>query len=157
MRSGRGPARAYWGVMQEAVIRTLRARRAQIRARWEVFLRVEKVNTPLANPDTLVYLFDQTLNEVFAALQDTPVSRHPAPPAAAGKDNPLSAYFLAGEQALLEALILVQAGTPGLSPKERDADVTQLRHVMHRIARRDLASLDGAFVSKKSPAAPGVV
>ncbi len=139
--------------MQEAFIRTLSSRRAQIRARWEIFLRIEKVNTPLANPDTLVYLFDQTLDEVFAALHDTPIPRHPAPPAGACEKNPLSAYFVAGEQALLEALILAQAGSHHLDPKERDADVAHLRHVMHKIARRDIGSLEGVFHSKKAPAA----
>jgi len=142
--------------MQEAFIRALRSRRAQIRARWETFLRIEKVNTPLANPDTLVYLFDQTLDEVFAALHDTPVPRHPAPPAGPCEKNPLCAYFVAGEQALLEALILAQAGTHNLDPKERDADVAHLKHVMHRIARRDIGSLEGVLVAAKSTAvAPG--
>ncbi len=136
--------------MQEAFIRTLRARRAQIRARWETFLRIEKVNTPLANPDTLVYLFDQTLNEVFTALQETHAPRHPTPSAGPCDKNPLGAYFVAGEQALLEALILAQAGAPHLDPRERDADVAHLRHVMHKIARRDIASLEGVFQSKKA-------
>ncbi len=138
--------------MQEAFIRALSAHRAQIRARWETFLRIEKVNTPLANPDTLVFLFDQTLNEVFAALREHPAPRHPAPPAVACEKNPLFAYFVAGEQALLEALILAQAGSRNLDPKERDADVAHLRHVMHKIARRDIGSLEGVLQSTKASA-----
>jgi hypothetical protein len=141
--------------MQEAFISTLRERRAQIRARWEAFLRIEKVNTPLANPDTLVYLFDQTLDEVFAALKDPPAPRQSAPPAGACEKNPLFAYFVAGEQALLEALVLAQAGSRNLDPKERDADVAHLRHVMHKIARRDIGSLEGVFHSRKPSAAAG--
>jgi hypothetical protein len=137
--------------MQETFIRALQGRRAQIRARWETFLRIEKVNTPLANPDTLVYLFDQTLNEVFHALAE-PHPGRPAPPPPARDKNPLYAYFLAGEQAMLEALILIQAGASGLDPKERDADVAHLRHIMHKIARRDIESLEGAFQSKKQAA-----
>lgn len=139
--------------MQEAFIRALEGRRAQIRARWETFLRIEKVHTPLANPDTLVYLFDQTLNEVFHALGTPPPARSAAPPAHASETNPLYAYFIAGEQALLEALILIQAGARDLDPKERDADVAHLRHIMHKIARRDIVSLEGVFHSKKSSAA----
>ncbi len=80
--------------------------------------------------------------------------RHPAPPAHAGQDNPLYAYFLAGEQALLEALILAQAGVKDLDPKERDADVAQLRHVMHKIARRDIGSLEGVLKSRRAATAP---
>lgn len=139
--------------MQEAFIRTLRARRGQIRARWEAFLRVERVNTPLANPDTLVYLFDQTLDEIFNALGDPPPLRQIAPPASDCEKNPLFAYFVAGEQALLEALVLAQAGARDLDPKERDADVAHLRQVMHKIARRDIGSLEGVLHSRKSSAA----
>lgn len=138
--------------MHEAFVQTLRARRAQIRARWETFLRIEKVNTPLANPDMLVYLFDQTLDEVFNTLEDSTAPRHPVPPANARQDNPLSAYFLAGEQALLEALVLAQAGVHDLDPKERDADLAQLRHVMHKIARRDLSSLEGVLKTRRAAA-----
>jgi hypothetical protein len=141
--------------MQEAFVQTLRARRAQIRARWETFLRIEKVHSPLANPDMLVYLFDQTLDEVFDTLQGTPAPRHPAPPAQGAQDNPLSAYFLAGEQALLEALVLAQSGAQDLDPKERDADVAQLRHVMHKIARRDIGSLEGVLKTRRSATGSG--
>ena len=143
--------------MQEAFIRTLRARRTKIRARWETFLRIEKVSTPLANPDTLVFLFDQTLNEIFAALRDPPVPRPSAIPASACEKNPLFAYFVAGEQALLEALILVQAAARDLDPKERSADVAHLQQVMHKIARRDIGSLEGVLQSGKSTAGPARV
>jgi len=142
--------------MQEAFIKALQERRAQIRARWETFLRIEKVSTPLANPDTLIYLFDQTLNEVFHALGEPQPARPAPPPPIARDKNPLYAYFLAGEQALLEALILIQAGAHGLEPRERDADVTHLRHIMHKIARRDIESLEGVFQSRKPAAAHGV-
>ncbi|HTL67835.1 MAG TPA: hypothetical protein VL200_09260 [Lacunisphaera sp.] len=135
--------------MQQAIVETLQERRSQIRARWETFLRIEKVNSPLANPDTLVYLFDQTLDEVFHSLQEPVPPKHPAPAAQAGQDNPLCAYFIAGEQALLEALILAQASQRELDPKERDAEVAQLRHIMHKIARRDIGSLEGVFRSRR--------
>lgn len=139
--------------MQEANLRELLAGRAQIRARWESLLRIEKVNTPLANPDTLVFLFDQTLDEVFAALRHHPAPRATPPPAGVGENNPLLAYFVAAEQALLESLIFAQAGARNLDPKERDADVAHLKQVMHRIARRDIGSLEGVLGTGKSTAA----
>jgi hypothetical protein len=143
--------------MQEAFIRTLSGRRAQIRARWEGFLRVERVNTPLANPDTLVYLFDQTLDEVFRMLRHPPV-RHPAAPLDhTSGQNPLVAYFIAGEQALLESLILAQAESRGLDPAERDADLAELKTVVRTIARRDIGSLEGLSRSKKSGAVTGSI
>ena len=141
--------------MQEVFTNTLRSRRAQISARWDALLRIEKVNTPLANPDTLVYLFDRTLDEVFAALREPLVPGAPVPPVVAAEKNPLYAYFVAGEQAVLEELILAQAGARDLAPKERDADFAHLRAVMQRIARRDLSSLDGLCKPKKPPVTAG--
>lgn len=152
MRSNAAAMQAYCPAMQEVYLRALMAGRAQIRARWESLLRIEKVNTPLANPDTLVYLFDQTIDEVFAALRHHPAPRATPPPAGACDKNPLFAYFVAGEQAVLEALVLVQAGARNLDPKERDADVAHLKQVMHKIARRDIGSLEGVLVAGKSTA-----
>jgi len=141
--------------MQEAFIRTLSARRAQIRARWEAFLRIERVNTPLANPDTLIYLFDQTLDEVFAALRHPPARHSAVAPEHPSEKNPLMAYFVAGEQALLEALILAQADSRELNPVERDADLAELKGVVRTIARRDIGSLEGLSRSRKSGVAAG--
>jgi hypothetical protein len=140
--------------MQEVFIHTLRAQRAQIRTRWEGFLRVEKVSTALANPDTLVFLFDSTLDEVFAGLLQPPAATAAAPAAGAYPKNPLFAYFMACEQALLEALVLAQATSRHLDPKERDADFAHLRQVMLNIARRDIAALEGVVQSKKAIADP---
>jgi len=136
--------------MQEAFIRTLTTRRSQIRARWEALLRIERVNSPLANPDTLIFLFDQTLDEVIAMLRHPPVRRTSGPLEPASGTNPLVAYFIAGEQALLEALILAQADTRGLDPVERDIDLAELKVIMRTIARRDIGSLEGLAVPKKS-------
>ena len=61
--------------MHEKTIRALQARRAQIRTRWEALLRIEKVTTPLANPDTLVFALDQSLDDIFTALLQPPPSR----------------------------------------------------------------------------------
>ncbi len=131
--------------MEEAFIHTLRSQRAQIRARWEALLRIEKVNTPLANPDTLVFLFNQTLDEVFKTLSH-PHARHPdITIECASGNNPLLAYFRAGEQALLEALILAQVESRHLEPRKRDADVAELKQVLRTIARREIGTLDGLF------------
>jgi hypothetical protein len=141
--------------MQETFIRTLRAQRAQIRTRWEGLLRVEKVNTPLANPDTLVFLFNQTLDEVFAMLGNPPARRPETPLENASEKNPLRAYFLAGEQALLESLVLAQATSRHLDPRERDADVAELKQVLHTIARREIGTLEGVLQQSRSNATNG--
>jgi hypothetical protein len=132
--------------MQEELVRALRDRRAETRARWEALLRIEKVNTPLANPDALVFMIDWTLDEVFGALLRPLSSRRrtakfenhrPRPECPCGR-NPLLAYFAAGEQALEEALILEQASALALDPVQRDAAFAELKTIILEIARREI-------------------
>jgi hypothetical protein len=134
--------------MQEDLIRALRDRRGDIRARWETLLRIERVNTPLANPDALVFMIDWTCDELFAALVHPPSRRragrpidnnHGRPDCPCGR-NPLLTYFAAGEQALEEALILEQASRPTLEPLERDMAFAELQLAVREIARREIES-----------------
>ena len=138
--------------MQGSLLRTLRAQRAQIRTRWESFLRIEPVNTALGHPDTLVFMFDQTLDEVFAALAAP--ARPPAPVSrpSGGGHSPLFAYFLAGEQALLESLVMIQADLPGLDPVERDSAAAELRNTVRTIAAREIDLLNGVCRPSPTPA-----
>lgn len=125
---------------------TLLGRRAHIRARWEELLRAARVNTPLANPDMLVHLLDSTLDEILHLLRD-PHLRHRTIRTASihtGRANcecgrnPLLAYFLAGEQALLEALVLAQATPPVPDPVTRDSAVAELYQVVRGISQREV-------------------
>lgn len=114
-------------------------------------MRAEPVNSPLGHPDALVHLIDWTLDELFVALTN-PLARHRAgagrfshdeKPACPCGRNPLLAYFVAGEQAMLEALVLAQAATPGLDPHERDASFHELNLVIQHIARREIEAFCG--------------
>jgi hypothetical protein len=127
-------------VMQADLVRALSARRRDIRARWEALLRIERVNTPLANPEALVFMLDWTLDEVFTTLRNPPARRRaPSTPALCpcGR-NPLLAYFAAGKQALVEALVLAQAEHTGLAATERDAALAELKLCVHEITRREI-------------------
>lgn len=143
MQSGGAPAEAYFFLMQAEFIRTLQAGRKQICARWEAFLRIERVNSPLANPDTLVYLFDQTLDEVFERLGDSLPRRSFARLNQVSDKNPFVAYYRAGEQALLEALIHTQAKSSTLDSSSRDTDLAKLKLVLGTIARREILAWEG--------------
>ena len=143
MQSGGALAEAYFLLMQAEFIRTLQAGRKQICARWEAFLRIERVNSPLANPDTLVYLFDQTLDEVFERLGDSLPRRSFARLNQVSDKNPFVAYYKAGEQALLEALIHTQAKSSTLDPSSRDTDLAKLKLVLGTIARREILAWEG--------------
>ncbi len=126
--------------MQEEVVHALRAKRAQIHAQWETLLRTERVTSPMANPDTLVYLIDSTLEDLFSGLHQLS-AKHRSPRSAAecpcGR-NPLLAYFHAGEQVMLEALILIQASTPHLLAPQRDAAMAALLSVIRTLAAREI-------------------
>ncbi len=132
--------------MDDHLLEPLRAARTAIRREWETLLRTEPVVTPLADPDLLSHMIDRTLDEVLGALSPSHPSHRPVRPTsyASIRDqcdcgrNPLLAYFLAGERALLEKLILVQAGLRDLAPEKRDKAVTEVYLVLHKIARRDI-------------------
>jgi hypothetical protein len=132
--------------MQDELVRALRARRAEIHSRWEALLRIEKVNTPLANPDALVFMIDWTLDECFATLRPPHARRRNGrlPDAAIAKPdcpcgrNPLLTYFAAGEQAIEEALILEQASASALDPVQRDDAFLELKLTVRDIARREI-------------------
>jgi hypothetical protein len=129
--------------MSPRTLQQLRARATAIRDQWEAMLRVEPVNGPLANPDTLLHLIPSTLDEIFTAL-----AKHPRAtgalespkvhlPACECGNNPYLAYFVAGEQALMEALVLVHSQLP--PPERQPGDVRALQFVVRKLA---LAEID---------------
>jgi hypothetical protein len=137
--------------MQESLVSALRARRPQVRSRWEALLRVEPVDSPLGHPDALVHLIDWTLDEIFSGLAN-PLARHRATGTRFCSDepahcpcgrNPLLGYFTAGEQAMHEALVLTQAACAGLDPVERDASFSELNLLLQQISRREIEAFCG--------------
>ena len=152
--------RAHNVIMQDELVRALRARRAEIHARWEALLRIEKVNTPLANPDALVFMIDWTLDECFANLRPSPPRRKnggvPSKPDCPCGRNPLLAYFSAGEQAMEEALILEQARAPAIDPVQRDDAFAELKLTVREIARREIEAFCSVCQFRNLPRADGV-
>lgn len=128
--------------MHEEIIKALRQRRALIRARWEALLRIEKVTTPLANPDTLVFALDQSLDEIFADMGQPLPNKSAVGPARSEGPDPWRAYFRAGEQALLESLVLLQAEMKTLDPATRDTSFGKLKQVIKTLTEREFAAWD---------------
>jgi hypothetical protein len=132
--------------MQESLLNSLCAQRSAIHARWDTLLRTERVTTPLAYPDALVHLIEWALDQIFTSLRDPVIQKkaeHAGGRAAARPEcpcgrNPLLAFFLAGEQALLEALVLEQASHQPIDPSERDTGLNQLYYVIRAMARREV-------------------
>src|SRR5215216_826371 len=132
--------------MHDALIDALTRRRESIRARWKTLLKCERVNTPLARPELLVYLMAPTLDNIFAALRHLPRTavswntgeeESDRASCACGR-NPLLVFFLSGEQALLEELIHLQAEAPNSVPGRHAVDVTELYLVLRREARTEV-------------------
>ncbi len=135
--------------MTAELIAKLQSMRPQIRRRWEALLRIERQETPLANPDVLVYMFDRTLDGVLAALSHRTVRRAGKRPTCHSTRNPMRVYFSALEQALLEALVLAQSAQPRPTPEghpaavaERTAAVRELTGTLRHFARRELRTFD---------------
>jgi hypothetical protein len=136
--------------MQKGWIAALSSNRKKIRLKWETLLRIEQADSPISNPEYLVHLIDWTLDEIFAQLRKQKPS-HPndcKPPTIASLQpdcrcghNPLLKLFLAGEQALIEALILLQAEVPDYDPVHRSTAVTELYLAINAVARREVGSL----------------
>ncbi|MBA3850372.1 MAG: hypothetical protein C0502_10325 [Opitutus sp.] len=95
--------------MDESAIQRLEGLRPSWKREWEALLRSEPTLSPLGNPDTLVYLMDETIAEVLKSLRAralrhvatnsrallAPLQRH----CACGL-NPLLNYYATGELAL---------------------------------------------------------
>lgn len=138
--------------MAPDVLEKLQARSPAIRERWETLLRGEPVSGPLANPDAMVHLIPETLERVFAALarkSRAPLSiraaRSVVPDCECG-NNPYRAYFIAGEQALCEAAVLLQAEQP--ASDRRQSDLAEILYTVRRLARADIDAFCGICVHR---------
>lgn len=145
--------------MDKPLLRALHARRPTIRRQWENLLRLEKPANGLAHPDTLVRLIDWTLDETFVALgqprrrnaRQRPRSYAHVRRACACGCNPLIEYFLAGERALLEALVLAQSEaqvTPGGSHR---TTATEVHLIVRHIAQREVGLFCSVCQLKETP------
>lgn len=135
----------YTGRVQENLVHNLRGRRLRIRARWEALLKTERIATPLGRPEFLVYLIDETLDEIFRALHDTGAAPQSletsAPPHRARCEcgrNPFLAYFLAGEQAVLDELIHAQSEAVQTDRAVNITAVAELSTLVRHLARREV-------------------
>lgn len=130
----------------------LRARSVGIQERWKTLLRLEPVSGPLANPDALVHLIPETLERIFELLAKparVPISILAAKacvPKCDCGNNPYLAYFVAAEQAFVEAAVLQQSE---LAPAERrPGEVAEVMLAVRRLARMEIDTFCGACVHR---------
>ena len=134
--------------VEESAISVLEQLRPLIKQRWETLLRAEPVVSPLANPDTLVFRMDETLNQLATALHTRsfrvwlkhhPVLFMPLRDNCACRLNPLLAYYTSGDAALRD----VGARALGNALPE-----TLLLY--HGLAQREIEALCGACCQRDS-------
>lgn len=139
-RAAPAPPWQYVGV-DDGVIGRLKGLRPLIKQRWEALLRAEPVASPLASPDTLVFLMDETLDQLTTALHTrslrTWLRRNQAVIAplqgqCACGINPLLAYYTTGSLALSEV-----AGEK-LGPA-----FAEILLFYHSLAQKDIEALCG--------------
>lgn len=135
-------------IMHESTLSALDSMRPNLRKRWEALLRAEPVTSPLANPDSLVYLMDWTLDRVFNAIRSTSHrkrSRHRRPESEARPAegcecgmNPLLAYFATAERTLLECVFLADSPLPAMTTGEREACAAEIQLSLNAVARQEI-------------------
>jgi hypothetical protein len=128
--------------MQSDLSRVLATRRSQLRQRWELRLRAERMSSPLANPDALIHLMDWTLDRIFAQLnspQGRTEARHRAAHCACGL-NPLLVYFAIAEAVLVEALHTEQVRHRPEFALQYDSELARLKQAIVQVANREIAA-----------------
>ncbi|WP_232766593.1 hypothetical protein [Geminisphaera colitermitum] len=129
--------------MHHTLIVALLARRNFLRARWEGKLRALPPSSALAEPDALVHLMGWTLEQFYQELQ--PTGRPPPPPDPESPHcpcgiNPLIAYFVTGEAAVLEEMLDPQGRWIALEPDQRMEEMARARAAIRRVAAREIES-----------------
>ena len=94
--------------VRQRILCLLTDRRTDLKSEWEKRLRAEPVRSALGHPDILMYMMDETLDQLADLLlrRQTARVRHPADFESRCRChfNPLLAYFSTGIDALLAVL-----------------------------------------------------
>lgn len=130
----------------------LAARRDAIESQWRTQLQLEQASTPLANPEVLQYLVPKVMGEILAEA-----ARYRSSPETFDRarselslcnctDNPYRIFYLAGQQAIMEAGVFVQSQQDQAS-RQID-DLMELLFVVRSAARAEIDAFCGACVHR---------
>lgn len=106
-------------------------------------MRLEPVSSPLGHPDTLVFGIRAAVDEILERFLNPVDQPCNGPVECRCGCNPLQAFFVAGEQAMLEALVLLQAESQTIPAAERASTVAELRRAIRQVAHRETAAIAG--------------
>jgi len=136
--------------VEESAISVLQQLRPLIKQRWETLLRAAPVVSPLANPDTLIFRMDQTLDDLASALRTRsfrtwlkhhPVLFMPIRDNCHCRINPLLAYYTSGDAAMRE-----------VASRALDTALPETLLIYHGLAQREIEALCGACCHRESEA-----
>jgi hypothetical protein len=151
-----------WGIlriMDERMLHALEAQRTEVYQRWEALLRVEPVKTPLGQPEALKHMIVFTLDTLFSYLQGPHAKKRTLRSVSASVAdgtlcpcgrNPLLAYFVAGEQAVLETLVLAQASVLATA-ETRSIEVQELKQAMVHVALHEIETFCAVCQFRNQP------
>ena len=133
--------------MVPRLMQAVRRRRAAICKRWDVLLRLERVSSPLANPDTLVHLIPTSLDQILALSEQAPHCDATMTQAVGLKmpacdcgNNPYLAFYIAGEQAIVEAVVWSQSES---SDRALESDVASVISAARTHATEEIEAFCG--------------
>src|SRR4051794_18022051 len=132
--------------MKRAFLRALLDQRTSIMQRWRATLEQAPLHTPLAKPELLAYLMDQTLDELILTADDSTsrdlgsgdlVTRMSPAHCSTCALNPYIGFFLAGESALVSAVRSIEAD-PTLSENDLLSCETELLFAFRVMSHREV-------------------
>lgn len=143
----RTSALLYVILMKRAFLTALQASRETIKELWRANLRKVPLHTPLANPDLLAFMMDESLDEVLPSPSRIESSRPQRADWSATSElakqgqccglNPYIAYFLAGEAALVAVIRGIEPG-PRLSENDILTSETELLFSFRVASHREI-------------------
>ena len=135
--------------MKQGYLEALDDHRADIKHKWEILLRAAPATTPLGNPDTLVYLMDESLRQLFSLfrsksahewLSDNSPAARTVSPICHCRLNPLVNYFIAGQAAIAFVAQVVPRSQHHLDDVAAIECVDELLLTFHFLAHREIHS-----------------
>ncbi len=125
-------------------------------------MRLEAVRTPLGNAEAMIHLIPSSIAAVLGLLEHP---REPGlnlanaralrlPDCACGL-NPYVPYFVAGEQAIVEEMVLLEYELPAT---ERDEyDVAEVVHAIGALARAEIETFCGVCIRRAWNCSPSAM
>lgn len=137
------------GPVDEGVIQRLEGIRPAWKREWEALLRSEPTLSPLGNPDTLVFLMDETMSAVLKALRHRPTK--PTTPNAHALLAPLQRHCDCGLNPLLNYYATGELALHLVAAKSVAEHLDEVLIAYHLMAQREIDTLCAVCQHRATP------